>query len=90
MDQFRYVPINNFGCCHVRIVLLILTIGIDSQGLIDDGEAWMETITSRNRSSHTYDQQTADFLAKMISDQYLALFEKLSYRLQGLAEHAKP
>ncbi|MEI7430771.1 MAG: nucleotidyltransferase substrate binding protein [Betaproteobacteria bacterium] len=61
-----------------------------SLGLIDDGEAWMETITSRNRSSHTYDQQTADHLAKMISDQYLALFEKLSSRLRGLAEHAKP
>ncbi len=29
-------------------------------GLIEDGEAWMETIKSRNKSSHTYNEETAN------------------------------
>ena len=32
------------------------------RGLVTDGEAWMETIASRNRSSHTYDKNTAQQL----------------------------
>jgi len=29
-------------------------------GLIDDGEAWMDMIKARNLSSHTYNQETAE------------------------------
>lgn len=30
-----------------------------NNGLIDDGEAWMNTIKSRNKISHTYNKETA-------------------------------
>jgi nucleotidyltransferase substrate binding protein (TIGR01987 family) len=36
-------------------------------GLIEDGDGWMDTIKSRNRSSHTYDENTANVLAETIS-----------------------
>ena len=30
-----------------------------NRGIIQDGEAWMEMIKSRNKSSHTYNEDTA-------------------------------
>ena len=36
------------------------------RGLIADGRSWMETIASRNRSSHAYDEETASHLAEII------------------------
>lgn len=54
------------------------------RGLITDGQSWMETIASRNRSSHTYDEQTASRLAQMISNRYLALFQRFEDRMKEL------
>src|SRR5436853_1410551 len=34
-----------------------------AKALIEDGEAWMAMIQSRNRTSHTYNQNTADEIA---------------------------
>lgn len=58
------------------------------QGLIDQGEQWMETITNRNRSSHTYDEAQANQLTEVISKHYLALFQAFSDRMQKLAANA--
>jgi nucleotidyltransferase substrate binding protein (TIGR01987 family) len=55
------------------------------RGLIEDGEDWMDTIRSRNRSTHTYDVNTANQLAEVISTRYLGLFEKFGLRMQELA-----
>ena len=56
------------------------------RGLIIDGETWMETIKSRNRSSHTYDENTAKQLIEIIGTRYITLFEDFQTRMQGLAE----
>ncbi len=57
-------------------------------GLIEDGDGWMDTINSRNRSSHTYDENTANALAETISKRYLPLFESFMTRMQALAVDA--
>jgi len=54
------------------------------RGLIEDGEGWMETIKSRNRASHTYDENTANQLAELVSTRYLSLFEKFRLHMQEL------
>ena len=52
--------------------------------LIEDGEAWMETIVSRNRSSHTYDENTAKQLVELITTRYLNIFNAFQMRMQEL------
>lgn len=47
------------------------------QGLIADGEGWMEMIKSRNLSSHTYDEAIANAICAKILGSYHQLFERL-------------
>ncbi len=58
------------------------------RGLVTDGEAWMETIASRNRSSHTNDENTAQQLIEIISKRYLTLFNDFQTRMRALADDA--
>ena len=46
-----------------------------AKGLIENGEAWMEMIKSRNQTSHTYNAETADAIARAITSSYVAEFE---------------
>ena len=52
--------------------------------LIADGDGWMETIASRNKSSHTYDAATADFLLTAITERYHGLFNGFAERMKGM------
>lgn len=45
--------------------------------LIHDGEQWMAMIQSRNMSSHTYDERTAEQLVNAIIQNYYPLFVTL-------------
>ena len=51
-------------------------------GLIDDGEIWMQMIKSRNLTSHTYDENTADEIIGIVKDLYCVQFEKLKLKLE--------
>ncbi|MBL4744612.1 MAG: nucleotidyltransferase substrate binding protein [Cycloclasticus sp.] len=42
--------------------------------LITAGEQWMAMIQSRNLSSHTYDEETAELLVQTIINDYFPLF----------------
>jgi nucleotidyltransferase substrate binding protein (TIGR01987 family) len=55
-------------------------------GLIENGEIWMAMIGSRNRTTHTYDQTTADEIARAITTSYLAEFGKFQKRLAELEQ----
>lgn len=55
-------------------------------GLVENGEGWMDTIKSRNRSSHTYDENTANALAALITDRYLTLFIAFQQRMQSMLQ----
>lgn len=53
-------------------------------GLIEDGETWMQMIKSRNLTSHTYDESTADDIIKIIKDLYFEEFKKLKIKMEQL------
>ena len=53
-------------------------------GLIENGEAWMDMIQSRNLTSHTYDEATAAHIVAAIRNTYFAEFEALRVKLDGL------
>jgi len=52
-----------------------------SAGLIEEGETWMEMLLDRNRSSHTYDPQTAERVYHAAVTRYYPEFLKLQSRL---------
>lgn len=57
-------------------------------GIISNGETWMEMLKSRNLTSHTYNEDTADEIASAIINSYFNLFIELEKKLQEL-RHGK-
>lgn len=47
------------------------------EGLIQDGEAWIQMLEDRNRTSHTYDEQIAMEIYEHIRQRYVHLFDQL-------------
>lgn len=58
-------------------------------GLIQDGESWMEMIKARNLSSHTYNQDTAEQLVSNILARFYPAFEQLAASFSALAEQSR-
>ena len=46
-------------------------------GLITDGEKWMEMLKDRNRTAHTYDEEVAQEIISSVVHHYFPLFQKL-------------
>jgi nucleotidyltransferase substrate binding protein (TIGR01987 family) len=55
-------------------------------GLIADGEVWMDMIKSRNQTSHTYNEATANEITEAILTRYCAQFSEFSTRFTRLRE----
>ncbi len=55
-------------------------------GLIVEGEVWMEMIKSRNQTTHTYNEATANEITEAILARYHAEFKKFQTRFTALAE----
>lgn len=55
-------------------------------GLIENGEVWMAMIQSRNRTTHTHDEVTAQEIVAAIKESYFAEFETLVATLARLQE----
>ena len=55
-------------------------------GLIADGEVWMDMIKSRNRTSHTYNKATADEITGAVLARYYAAFQRFEERFTELAK----
>ena len=53
-------------------------------GLITNGENWMDMINSRNLTSHTYNEDTADEIVKSIENIYFNEFISLKEKLEKL------
>ena len=48
-----------------------------NRGLISKGDSWMKMIESRTMTSHTYNEETADAIAKAVLEEYYSLFTDL-------------
>ncbi len=44
-------------------------------GIITDAETWMDMLKSRNRTSHTYNEEIAEEICNSIVDKYFPLFD---------------
>jgi len=44
--------------------------------IVEDGEVWMDMIKSRNKTSHTYNEETANEIYSKILKEYYPVFEK--------------
>lgn len=53
-------------------------------GLIDDGESWMDMLASRNKTSHTYSEETAKEICQAVVEVYYSLFTQLKAKLESL------
>ncbi|ROT99320.1 nucleotidyltransferase [Marinobacter sp. R17] len=54
--------------------------------LISDGERWMQMLQDRNRTSHTYNEETAEEILASIDQHYLTLFTELDRRMDAEAD----
>ncbi|MBT0653093.1 nucleotidyltransferase substrate binding protein [Geomobilimonas luticola] len=54
-------------------------------GLISDGDSWMEMIRSRNLSTHTYNKGTADEVVTSILSRFYPAFEQMTTTFSVLA-----
>ena len=53
-------------------------------GLIKDGDGWMDMLQSRNKTSHTYNEETAEEITNAVLTRYYSLFKKLQKKFAGL------
>lgn len=52
------------------------------QGVIKDGEKWIQMMLSRNSLSHIYDEKTSREIYSKIFNEYIALLENLKSELE--------
>lgn len=55
-------------------------------GLIVNGDTWMDMIAARNRSSHTYNETTANEVATAIVSSFVQEFAAFQTRFTALAQ----
>ena len=53
-------------------------------GLIDDGENWMDMLKSRNKTSHTYNEEIAREICQAVVKVYYSLLKQLEVKLESL------
>ena len=57
-------------------------------GLVADGEGWMDVIPDRNRTAHTYSEAVAAGIAGRVVDIYHPLFLAFAARMEAIAAAA--
>ncbi len=56
------------------------------RGLIENGDTWMEMITSRRLTSHTYSEDIAEEIANSITTEYYPEFVMLHAKFETLSK----
>jgi len=52
-------------------------------GLIDNGETWFDMIEKRNNTAHAYDEETAENVSFVVSNEYMEEFKKLKIKFEN-------
>ena len=60
-----------------------------ANGLVADGDAWMKMLADRNRTSHTYNEETAREITTNIDQSYMAQFAELETKFDALNAQEK-
>ncbi len=55
-------------------------------GLLSNGEVWMDMIKSRNKTSYTYNEETADAIFIKIILEYVDEFSKFKHQMEELQD----
>lgn len=55
-----------------------------SAGLITNGDIWMDMIKSRSKTSHTYNEETADAIFFKIIEDYIQEFQGFNSKMDTL------
>ena len=56
------------------------------EGIIENGEAWMDMIRHRNLTSHTYNEDTAEEVVSAILNIYYSEFKTLLAKIEQLKQ----
>ena len=56
------------------------------EGLIENGEAWMEMIRHRNLTTHTYNERIANEVVSALLNMYFSEFETLLGKIEHLKQ----
>lgn len=54
------------------------------QGIIEDGEIWIQIMLSRNELSHLYDEETSRRIYNDIKNKYIIEFKKLEEKFEQI------
>lgn len=57
-------------------------------GLIENGDIWMSMILDRNRSSHTYNEETAREISSRILADYYPAFRQMAERFKAIRDES--
>lgn len=55
-----------------------------SMSIIDNGEAWLEMIDDRNKTSHLYDEEMSIDVIDAITHTYYSLFQELLLKMEQI------
>ncbi|MFZ2633019.1 MAG: nucleotidyltransferase substrate binding protein [Desulfosalsimonadaceae bacterium] len=58
-----------------------------SLNLIEDGESWLDMLKSRNKTSHTYNEDTAQEICQAVQNIYYPLFRQLDQKLTEIRDN---
>lgn len=59
------------------------------QGIISDGETWLDMLDDRNLTSHTYDEETAEEIYKNIVSKYYNILKQLKEKMGSVISNEK-
>lgn len=78
-DYLEYVGIvNKVGSPRENIQLAY------KQGIIEDGELWIQIMLARNSLSHLYDEETSRKIYDEIKEKYIEAFYKLEEKFENI------